>query len=127
MSRLALLPITLLLAAPCGRADESPPPAFDLDDALARQSISDLISGAATAYDCTITERSLRRLGDDDETIYLVEVALRGPECNDALLLLSRHGSTKNFLFREWQTPMDIQEHDAVPGEGRDVDPLEQP
>jgi len=124
MPRFALLFVLTLFAAG-GRADESLPEPLDLDDALARQSISDLISGAATAYDCVISERSLRRLGSDDERLYLVEVALDGPECEDALLLLSRHGSTRNFLFRQWQPPMDIREHDAVPGEGRRADPLD--
>jgi hypothetical protein len=32
-----------------------------------------------------------------------------GPECEDALLLLARHGSTRDFIFRPWQPGPDIE------------------
>ena len=103
----------LFLATRCVAA-ESPPEPFDLDAALARQSASDLISGAATAYDCRLAQHSFRKLGTDEEPVYLVEVAMDGPECEDALLLLARHGSTRNFIFRAWEPAPDIENIDPI-------------
>ena len=103
----------LILAAFC-RAEESPPEPFDLDAALARQSARDLISGVVTAYDCSITEHSFRKLGTDKKPVYLIEVAMDGPECEDALLLLARHGSTRDFLFRAWVPAPDIETIDPI-------------
>lgn len=103
----------LLLAAIC-HAEESPPGPFDLDEALARQSARDLISGVATAYECNVAEHSFRKLGTDAKPVYLVEVAMNGPECEDALLLLARHGSTRDFLFRAWEPAPDIETIDPI-------------
>jgi len=100
----------------CAAGD--PVDALDLDEALARQAAGDLISGVASAYDCRITERSFRRLGSDEQPVYLIEVAMFGPECEQALLLLARHGSTKHFVFRAWEPAPDIREID--PGERED-------
>jgi len=104
------------MARLCGAED--PVGALDLDEALARQAASDLISGVASAYDCRIAERSFRRLGTDEQPVYLIEVAMYGPECEEALLLLARHGSTRHFVFRAWEPAPDIQEID--PGEQGD-------
>jgi hypothetical protein len=105
---------TLLLLAAICRAEESPPGPFDLDEALARQSARDLISGVATAYDCNVAEHSFRKLGTDAKPVYLVEVAMDGPDCEDALLLLARHGSTRDFLFRAWEPAPDIETIDPI-------------
>jgi hypothetical protein len=105
----------MLLLAVTAFADESPPGPFDLDEALARQSARDLISGVATAYDCNIAEHSFRRLGSDAKPVYLVKVSMDGHECEDALLLLARHGSTRDFLFRAWEAAPD----------GEFIDPIE--
>jgi hypothetical protein len=101
--------IALLLAVAVCNADEPPPGRLDLDAALARQSARDLISGASTAYDCNVAEYSFRRLGKDEQPVYLIEVTMDGPECEDALLLLARHGSTRDFIFRPWQPGPDIE------------------
>lgn len=115
MNRLFLKTALILLAT--GPAlGESPDP-LDLDEALARQSVSDLISSAATAYDCALAERSFRKLGNEEKTIYLVEVSAEGPECEEAMALLARHGSTRDFVFRQWQTLPDVEK----------LDPIEQP
>jgi hypothetical protein len=110
----------LLLAGSC-LAEESPPGALDLDAALARQSASDLISGISVAYDCNSTLHSFRKLGNDEKPVYLVEVAMDGPECEDALLLLARHGSTRDIVFRQWQPAPDVQQIDPIE---QVVDPL---
>ena len=115
MNRL-FLKTTLILLASGPAVAESPEP-LDLDEALARQSVSDLISSAATAYDCELAERSFRKLGDEQKTIYLVEVSAEGPECEEAMALLARHGSTRDFVFRQWQTLPDVER----------LDPIEQP
>ena len=105
---------TMLLLATICRAEESPPGPFDLDEALARQSARDLISGVATAYECNVAEHSFRKLGTDAKPVYLVEVAMDGPECEDALLLLAHHGSTRDFLFRAWEPAPDIEGIDTI-------------
>lgn len=105
----------LLLASTPGLTEA--PDAFDLDEALARQSASDLISGAAAAYDCKLAERSIRKLGTEDKPIYLIEVSAEGPECGAAMALLARHGSTRDFIFRQWQPIPDVEK----------LDPLDQP
>ena len=107
----------MLLAVAIASADERPPEPLDLDEALARQSASDLISAAASAYDCSMAQRSFRKLGTKEETIYMIEVSMEGPECEDAMLLLARHGSIRDFVFRAWQPPTDIE----------GMDPLESP
>jgi hypothetical protein len=108
LRKIKVTSIVLSLAGSC-LAEEAPPKPFDLDAALARQSASDLISGAAAAYDCQLTQHSFRKLGTETEPVYLVEVAMDGPECEDALLLLARHGSTRDFIFRPWQPGPDIE------------------
>lgn len=113
MQRTIATTAMLVLAVTC-IADESPPGPLDLDEALARQSARDLISGVATAYDCAVAEHSFRKLGTDAKPVYLVEVAMDGPECDDALLLLARHGSTRDFLFREWEPAPDIETIDPI-------------
>jgi hypothetical protein len=113
MQRTYLTTVVLLLATRCF-AGESPPEPFDLDAALARQSASDLISGVATAYDCQLTQHSFRKLGTEEEPVYLVEVAMDGPECEDALLLLARHGSTRDFIFRAWEPAPDVENIDPI-------------
>ncbi|MGI9225004.1 MAG: hypothetical protein ACR2QX_11040 [Woeseiaceae bacterium] len=113
MQRTYVATAILLLAGSC-LAEESPPEPFDLDAALARQSASDLISGVATAYDCRLTQHSFRKLGTDEKPVYLVEVAMDGPECEDALLLLARHGSTRDFIFRAWEPALDVENMDPI-------------
>lgn len=115
MNRLFLTTTTLFLATAASLA-ESPAP-LDLDEALARQSVSDLISSAATAYDCALAQRSFRTLGTEEKPIYMVEVSAEGPECSEAMALLARHGSTRDFIFRQWQTMPDVEK----------LDPIEQP
>ncbi len=112
MKRISITAIALLAFAGGCLADESPPGRLDLDEALARQSASDLVAGAASAYDCNIALYSLRRVGAMDSKVYLVEVQMSGPECDDALLLLARHGSDRNFVFRRWEPAPDIHELD---------------
>jgi len=112
-----LLPVALSCFA-----QDSPPEPFDLDEALARQSASDLISGVATAYDCRLAQRSFRKLGTGEKPVYMIEVAMHGPECEDALLLLARHGSTRDFVFRAWEPAPDVESIDPIQ---QDTDPLE--
>ena len=113
MHRLFLTTVLLLMPALC-RA-ESPEP-LDVDAALARQSSNDLISAAASAYDCDLAARSFRKIGTEEKPIYLVEVSMDGPECENAMLLLARHGSTRDFIFRAWQPPADVQGVDPIDG-----------
>jgi len=113
MQRTTVIAAILFVAVTC-LAEESPPGPFDLDEALARQSARDLISGVATSYDCSIAEHSFRKIGTDSQPVYLVEVAMDGPECEDALLLLARHGSTRDFIFRDWEPAPDIEIIDPV-------------
>lgn len=113
MQRTIATAAMLILAAICG-AEESPPEPFDVDAALARQSARDLISGVVTAYECNVAEHSFRKLGTAAKPVYLVEVVMDGPECEDALLLLARHGSTRDFLFRAWEPAPDIETIDPI-------------
>jgi hypothetical protein len=112
MKRISITPIALLAFAASCLANELPPGRLDLDEALARQTASDLISGVASAYDCNIALHTLRRVGAMDSDVYMVEVQMSGPECDDALLLLARHGSNRNFVFRRWEPAPDIHELD---------------
>jgi hypothetical protein len=115
--------VTLVLAG-TGFAEE-PPGALDLEEALARQAASDLISGVAVAYDCAVAMHSMRQLGTEDQPVYLVQVSMSGSECEDALLLLARHGSTKDFVFRRWEPGPDVQRLDPAtppPQPGFDMD-----
>ncbi len=112
MKRISITIIALLAIAGDCLAGEPPPDPLDLDEALARQSASELISGAASAYDCSIALYSFRRLGTVGSPVYMVEVQMSGPECDDALLLLARHGSNRNFVFRRWAPAPDIHEID---------------
>ena len=118
MKRISTTTAALLAIASSSSAGESPPEPLDLDEALARQSAADLISGAATAYDCDILLRGFRPLGTGQSSVYLVEVQMHGPECDDALLLLSRRGSSGDFIFRRWEPAPDI--HELEPGERGD-------
>jgi hypothetical protein len=118
MNRISITAITLLAVATGCLADELPPEPLDMDEALTRQSAYDLVSGAAAAYDCNILLRSFRPLGDRKSRVYLVEVQMHGQECNEALLLLQRHGSTKDIVFRRWEPAPDI--HEIEPGERGD-------
>ena len=112
MKRISITTIALLAIGGSSLAGESPPGQLDLDEALARQSASDLVSGTASAYDCIIALHSFRWLGTADSPVYMVEVQMSGSECDDALLLLARHGSNRNFVFRRWQPAPDIHEID---------------
>ncbi len=104
--------ITLLFAvAAVAVAGERPPGALDLDEALARQSATDLVDGVASAYDCNMVVRSFRRLGAETP-VYMIDLQMDGPECDDALLLLARHGSNRDFIFRRWEPAPDIHEID---------------
>ena len=50
---------------------------------------------------------------------------MAGTECDEALLLLTRHGSTKDFVFRRWEPEPDVETLDpASPREeaGFDLD-----
>ena len=113
MKRISTTAIALLLTAGSSLADEAPPEPLDLDAALTRQYASDLISGAATAYDCHTMLHSFRKLGTGKSPVYMVEVRMHGPECDEALQLLSRHGSEKNVVFRRWEPAPDIHEIDT--------------
>ena len=113
MQRMTITATLLALAGGC-LAEESPPGPFDLDAALARQSVSDLISGVATAYDCRLAQHSFRKLGTDEKPVYLVEVAMDGPECEDAILLLARRGSTRDLIFRPWEPAPDLESIDPI-------------
>ena len=107
--------LTTALFAATASVAESPEP-LDIDAALARQSASDLVSAAASAYDCELVERSFRKIGTDEQPIYMIEVSADGPECEDAMLLLARHGSTRDFIFRRWQPPADVEGLDPAEG-----------
>ena len=112
MNRISLTAVALLaLSAGCF-ADEAPPAPLDLDAALVRQYASDLISGVASAYECDTMLYSFRRLGTGESPVYMAEVQMHGQECNEALLLLSRHGTEKNIVFRRWEPAPDIHEID---------------
>ena len=112
MKRISTTTVLLLaLAGPCN-ADETRPDPLDLDEALARQTATDLIDGVASAYDCSMALHSFRRLGATESPVYMIEVQMEGPECEDALLLLSRHGSDRDFVIRRWEPAPDIHELD---------------
>lgn len=110
MKRISIAAAALLVVT--ALADERPPGKLDLDEALARQSANDLIDGVATAYDCSIALYSLRRLGSEASPVYLAELQMAGPECDDALLLLARHGEERDIVFRRWDPAPDIHEID---------------
>jgi hypothetical protein len=112
MNRISITAVTLLAISAACRADELPPGPLDLDEALVRQYASDLISGAASAYDCNTMLHSFRQLGTGENPVYMAEVRMHGQECDEALLLLSRHGTEKNILFRRWEPAPDIHEID---------------
>jgi hypothetical protein len=112
MKRISITAIALLVTAGGSLADERPPEPLDLDDALARQSANDLIEGVGNAYECNMVLWSLRAVGAPDNPVYMVEVQAAGPECDDAMLLLVRHGSSRNFIFRRWEPAPDIHEID---------------
>lgn len=117
MKRFSIIAIALFaLAAPARGAGTAPGP-IDLDEALARQAASDLVGGASTAYDCDMILRTFRSVGTEESPVYLVEVQASGPECDDAFLLLGRHGSERNLIFRRWDPAPDIHEI-APPGRG---------
>ena len=97
MKRISITTVALLASAGTG---------------VARQSASDLVSGTASAYDCDMALYSFRRLGTADSPVYMVEVQMSGPECDDALLLLARHGANRDFVFRRWEPAPDIHEID---------------
>lgn len=116
--------VSLILAGSV-TAEEPSPGALDLEEALARQAASDLISGVSVAYDCAVAMHSMRQLGTEEQPVYLVQVSMAGPECDDALLLLARHGSTEDFVFRRWQPGLDVQRLDPAtppPQPGFDMD-----
>ena len=115
MNRISITALALLAMAGVGLADQSPPQALDLDEALSRQYARDLVSGAESAYDCDTMLHSFRRLGRGEPPVYMAEVQMHGRECDDALQLLSRHGSEKNIIFRRWEPAPDIHEI-APPG-----------
>ena len=110
MKRVSIVTTALLSIAGTGVAGDQAPGPLDLDEALARQSASDLIDSVTNAYDCAISLRSLRRLGGEDSRVYMIEVWMAGPECDDALLLLARHGSNRDFIIRRWEPAPDIHE-----------------
>jgi hypothetical protein len=112
MKRISTAAIALLAATVAGLAHEQPPGPLDLDEALARQSAIDLIDGVASAYDCNLSLYNLRRLGAEGSPVYMIEVQMDGPECDDALLLLARHGEERDFVFRRWEPAPDIHEID---------------
>jgi len=112
MKRISIAAIALFAATVAGFAQERPPGPLDLDEALARQSASELIDGVASAYDCSLSLYSLRRLGAENSPVYMIEVQMDGPECDDALLLLARHGEERDFVFRRWEPAPDIHEID---------------
>jgi hypothetical protein len=114
MPRRFHIPAATLVFAGCGAAAQSSIGPLDLEAALARQSASDLISGVSVAYDCAIAMHSMRQLGTEEQPVYLIQVSMAGPECEDALLLLARHGSTKDFVFRRWQPEPDVQSLDPA-------------
>lgn len=104
----------MLAVAGSGAAQEPSPGTLDLEEALARQSASDLISGVSVAYDCAVAMHSMRQLGTEQQPVYLIQVSMAGTECDEALLLLARHGSTKDFVFRRWEPEPDVRTLDPV-------------
>jgi hypothetical protein len=118
MNRILITAIALLAISTGCFADDVPPERLDLDEALARQYASDLVSGAASAYDCDTMLHSFRRLGTGKSPVYMAEVQMHGQDCDEALLLLSRHGSEKNIVFRRWEPAPDI--HEIAPEEVSD-------
>jgi hypothetical protein len=64
---------------------------------------------------------SIRRLGAAAGAVFFVEVQMEGPECDAALLLLTRHGSERNFIFRRWEPAPDV--HEIAPEIGGDQAP----
>jgi hypothetical protein len=115
MKRISITAAALLANSAGCFAEEQPPGPLDLDEALVRQYASDLVSGAASAYDCDTMLHSFRRLGIGKNPVYMAEVQMHGQECDEALLLLSRHGTEKNVVFRRWEPAPDI--HEIDPGE----------
>lgn len=115
MKRISITAIALFALASAVRGAGTAPEPIDLDEALARQAANDLIGGASTAYDCDMMLRTFRSVGTEESPVYLVEVQASGPECDDALLLLGRHGSDRNLVFRRWDPAPDIHEI-APPG-----------
>jgi len=118
MKRISIAATALLAIMTAGFAHELPPGELDLDEALARQSATDLIANVASAYDCNMSLHSFRRLGVQDSPVYMIDVLMDGTECDDALLLLARHGSNRDFVFRRWEPAPDI--HEIDPRERRD-------
>ena len=118
MNRILITAIALLAISTGCFADDVPPERLDLDEALARQYASDLVSGAASAYDCDTMLHSFRRLGTGKSPVYMAEVQMHGQDCDEALLLLSRHGSEKNIVFRRWEPAPDL--HVIAPEEVSD-------
>ena len=112
MKHISITAAALLAAGAAALAEGLPPGSLDLDEALARQYANDLVSGAASAYDCDTVLHSFRRLGTGNTPVYMAEVRMHGQECNEALLLLSRHGTEKNVVFRRWEPAPDIHEID---------------
>jgi hypothetical protein len=112
MKRISIAATALLAITTAGFAHEPPPGKLDLDEALARQSATDLIANVASAYDCNMSLHSFRRLGAQDRPVYMIDVLMDGTECDDALLLLARHGSNRDFVFRRWEPAPDIHEID---------------
>jgi hypothetical protein len=130
MPRRFLISAAMLSFAGFVAAEQSPPGPLDLDEALARQAASDQISGVSVAYDCVVAMHSMRQLGTEVQPVYLIQVSMAGPECEEALLLLARHGSTKDFVFRRWQPEPDVKSLDpVVPGQepGFDLDADDDP
>jgi hypothetical protein len=66
----------MLVFAGSGAAQDPSPGALDLEEALARQSASDLISGVSIAYDCAIAMHSMRQLGTEEQPVYLIQVSM---------------------------------------------------
>lgn len=112
MSGRYLAPAAILAIAGTAAPQQASTDTLSLEDALARQSATDLISGVSVAYQCAVEMYSMRQLGTEEQPVYLVQVSMAGSECEDALLLLARHGSTKNFVFRRWQADPDVQRID---------------
>jgi hypothetical protein len=105
--------LLLALAGPCN-ADEAHVDPLDLDEALARQTAADLIDGVTSAYECGMLLRTFRSVGGKESPVYMIEVQASGPECEEALLLLARHGSDRNLLFRRWEPAPDLKEVDPI-------------
>ncbi len=117
MKRISVTACALFAVVAAVRGAGTAPEPIDLDEALARQAANDLVSGASTAYDCNMILRTFRSVGTEESPVYLVEVQASGPECDDAFLLMGRHGSEKNLIFRRWDPAPDIHEI-APPGRG---------